>query len=379
MRILLLNPFHSGSHAAVAEGFRAHSRHDVTLLALSAAGGWRWRMRGAAITLARQLRAHMPADPRPFDMVLATDMLDLATFLGLARDLLGATPVAVYFHENQLTYPLPAGRQRDLAFPWINYTSALAADAVLFNSAFHQRALLEALPGLPGRYHDHQELDLVDIILDKAHVLPPGINLRRLDLPEKQELRTENQAQRSRFGAPVIVWNSRWEYDKGPEAFFAALRVLADAGRDFRVVALGEHVDPNEPNFLAAREWLGERVLAWGYAPDLASYRAWLWRADIVVSCAVQEFFGISVIEAMYCGCTPILPRRLSYPELLPADLHARCLYDDHASLVAQLAAAMDDLPNLPREGVRSIAARYDWYALAPEYDALFERVATRE
>lgn len=368
MRILLLNPFHSGSHAAVAEGFRAHSRHEVTLLALSAAGGWRWRMRGAAITLARQLRAHMQADPRPFDLVLATDMLDLATFLGLARDLLGATPVSLYFHENQLTYPLPAGRQRDLAFPWINYTSALAADAVLFNSAFHQRAFLEALPSLPGRYHDHQELDLLDIIAARAQVLPPGIDLRRLDLPE-------NDAQLSHSGVPLIVWNSRWEYDKGPEAFFAALRALAETGRDFRVAALGEHVDPNEPNFLAAREWLGDRVLAWGYAPDLASYRAWLWRADIVVSCAVQEFFGISVIEAMYCGCMPILPRRLSYPELLPAELHARCLYDDHASLVAQLAAALDDLPNLPRENFRNIAARYDWHALAPAYDALFEKI----
>ena len=96
----------------------------------------------------------------------------------------------------------------------------------------------------------------------------------------------------------------------------------------------------------------------------------------MVVSCAVQEFFGISVIEAMYCGCMPILPRRLSYPELLPAALHGRCLYDDHAGLVAQLAAAIDDLPNLPRNTVRGVAARYDWQALAPAYDALFEQIA---
>src|SRR5205085_515108 len=80
-----------------------------------------------------------------------------------------------------LTYPLPQGRVRDLSFPWINYTSALAADMVCFNSEFHRRVFLEALPGLVGRYHDHQELDLIASIAAKSHVLPPGIELARLD------------------------------------------------------------------------------------------------------------------------------------------------------------------------------------------------------
>ncbi|HEX9371740.1 MAG TPA: DUF3524 domain-containing protein, partial [Roseiflexaceae bacterium] len=59
MRILYLNPFHGGSHAAVAEGYARRSRHDITLLTLSIAGGWRWRMRGAAVTLARMLRENV--------------------------------------------------------------------------------------------------------------------------------------------------------------------------------------------------------------------------------------------------------------------------------------------------------------------------------
>ncbi|MBK9941856.1 MAG: DUF3524 domain-containing protein [Kouleothrix sp.] len=375
--ILLLNPFHAGSHAAVAEGYAARSRHTVTVLPLSQAGGWRWRMRGAAVTLARRLREQMREDrsaTRP-GLVVATDMLDLATFLGLTRDLIGGVPAALYMHENQLTYPLPAGRARDLAFPWINYTSALAADALFFNSAFHRAAFLAALPGLPGRYHDHHELDLIDAIGAKSQLLPPGIDLARLDQPEPPEPGTRQHPDHpdSPPGAPIILWNSRWEYDKGPAAFFAALRALAARGVDFRVVVVGEQIDPNEPNFQAARAWLGERVLAWGYLPDLQSYRAWLWRADIVVSCAVQEFFGISVIEAMYCGCVPILPRRLSYPELLPPALHAGCLYDDQDDLVEKLHHAIRNLPALRACDFRSVAARYDWRELAPEYDARFE------
>jgi Domain of unknown function (DUF3524). len=42
----------------------------------------------------------------PPDAVLATDMLNLPTWLGLMRRQLPATtPVALYMHENQLTYP----------------------------------------------------------------------------------------------------------------------------------------------------------------------------------------------------------------------------------------------------------------------------------
>jgi glycosyltransferase involved in cell wall biosynthesis len=368
MRVLFLNPFHGGSHAAVAEGYARHSRHDVTLLTLSIAGGWRWRMRGAAVTLARMLRAR---PPERYDLIVATDMLDLATFLGLTRDLTHGTPVALYMHENQLTYPLPPGRARDLTFPWINYTAALAADALLFNSAFHRDLFLRELPSLPGRYHDHRELDLLDAIAAKSAVLHPGIDLRRLD----------SQAGGSRAAPstpPTILWNSRWEYDKGPVAFFDALRELERRGVDFHLIVAGEAIDPGEPSFIAAREQMASRTLHWGYAPDLETYRELLAHADLVVSAARQEFFGIAVIEAMYCSCVPVLPRRLSYPELLPRAYHEACLYDDDAALADRLQATIGDIARLRANDFRAVAAPYDWSRMAPRYDALFERVAAR-
>ncbi|HEY3229305.1 MAG TPA: DUF3524 domain-containing protein [Roseiflexaceae bacterium] len=423
MHILFLNPFHGGSHAAVAEGYARHSQHDVELLTLSIAGGWRWRMRGAAVTFARMMRERqrpggketkrqgdkaradtvsrspgLPVSRSRFDLILATDMLDLTSFLALTRDLTAGIPAALYFHENQLTYPLPAGRARDLAFPWINYTSALAADAIFFNSVFHRRAFLDALPGLTGRYHDHQELALIDTIAAKAQVLPPGIDLSRLDdrrpttddqpMIDHEDPRPETQSNlKSKIqnlksvtpSSPVILWNSRWEYDKGPEVFFDALGALEARGVDFRLIVIGEHIDPRAPAFIAARERLAPRTLAWGYAPDTATYRDLLRRADIVVSTAIQEFFGISVIEAMYCGCVPILPRRLSYPEILPPEHHAVCLYDGQAALVEKLSAAIRDLPALKARDFRSIAVRYDWKDVAPRYDAALERIVKRE
>lgn len=369
MRILLLNPFHSGSHAAVAEGYVARSAHQISVLALSAAGGWRWRMRGAAVTLARRLAEQYGPGRAPFDLILATDMLDLAAFLGLARAQTAGIPTAVYFHENQLTYPLPPGRQRDLAFPWINYTSLLAADRIFFNSAFHRDALLEALPGLTGRFHDHQEQDLIAQIAERATVLPPGIDLARLD--HYRPTSTERLP-----GPPVILWNSRWEYDKQPQVFFAALEQLEARGIAFRLIVAGEHIDPRAPEFAAARQRFGARALAWGYAPDPAGYARLLWQADLVVSTAAQEFFGIALLEALYCGCVPVLPRRLSYPELLPRAYHADCLYDRDTDLADHMAAAIARLPALRAHDLRAVAAAFDWTHMAPCYDAAFEEVA---
>jgi glycosyltransferase involved in cell wall biosynthesis len=141
------------------------------------------------------------------------------------------------------------------------------------------------------------------------------------------------------------------------------------------VIVAGEHIDPNEPNFLAARAWLGPRVLAWGYAPDQDAYRAMLRLSDIVISTAIQEFFGISVIEALYCGCVPVLPRRLSYPELLPVEHHAACLYTDDGALADRLAATIRDLPALKQRNFRAVVQQYDWSRMAPQWDAVFEQL----
>jgi glycosyltransferase involved in cell wall biosynthesis len=369
MQILWLDAFHGGSHAAVAQGYARHSRHTVEILALPIAGGWRWRMRGAAVTFARMLRER--PDLWGADLLVATDMLDLATFLGLTRDILPRAPVALYMHENQLTYPLPSGRKLDLSFPWINYTALLAADAACFNSAFHRDALLAALPGLPGRFHDYREPELVAQIATRCHVLHPGIELAAFDQDAPGPHRDD-------AGPPVILWNSRWEYDKAPEAFFAALRAVAARGSQFRLIVAGEHIDPGEPNFAEARAWAEPFCLWWGYAPDPASYRALLRRADIVISTAVQEFFGIAVLEAVYAGCVPLMPRRLSYPELLPAALHQDYLYDSPEDLVGRIETTIAQIDTLRRPELRAMADRFRWERQAPLYDALFEDLATR-
>lgn len=356
MRILFLNPFASGSHAAFAEGLQRHSRHEVQLLSLPGLS-WRWRMRGGALALARMAGEQ----PRP-DLLLSTDMLDLAGFLALTRRWSANIPTLLYFHENQLTYPLPPGRERDLSFAFINYLSAQAADEVVFNSAFHRDEFLAALPGLLGRYYDYQELAGIEQVRHKSSALAPGLDLARLDAYRSERL----------DGPPTVVWNGRWEYDKAPTVFFAAVESLLARGHDFRLVLAGEPIDRHQAEFVALRERLGSRLLHFGYA-EPADYARLLWQADIVVATAIQEFFGIGVVEAIYCGCVPILPRRLNYPALLPAPLHQHCLYDDFGGLLRQLESALHNLHVLRALPLRQAVARFDWQQMAPAYDALFD------
>ena len=48
-------------------------------------------------------------------------------------------------------------------------------------------------------------------------------------------------------------------------------------------------------------------------------------KSKVMVSFALQENFGYSMLEAAYLGCMPIVPNRLVYPEMYSKD----CLYDD--------------------------------------------------
>ena len=96
-------------------------------------------------------------------------------------------------------------------------------------------------------------------------------------------------------------------------------------------------VQPAE--FEKARARLGARLAHYGYAESEADYARLLWDANIVLSTAIHEFFGVSIVEAIYCGCLPILPRQLNYPELIPAEWHDRCLYDDFDGLLARMRA----------------------------------------
>ena len=157
LTIWLLNPYHTGSHRAWAEGYASHSRHRVRILGMTG-NFWKWRMHGGALELAEQARALLATGERP-DLLLATSMVNLPAFLALVRREIAAVPVVLYMHENQLTYPPPPGAKRDLTYGMIQHLSMLAADRGLLQLGVSPGELVrraaaaaQALPGLhpPG-------------------------------------------------------------------------------------------------------------------------------------------------------------------------------------------------------------------------------------
>ena len=139
--------------------------------------------------------------------------------------------------------------------------------------------------------------------------------------------------------------------------------------------------------------------MQFGYVDDPAAYARWLWRADVLPVTSNHDFFGASVVQAIYCGCRPLLPRRLAFSEHIPEKLNGDYLYDGFDDLVSRLRAMLSDLrdahdrrvlsgsplepasphsfvsvssqpPPAPPE-LRAHVARYDWSVLAPRYDRL--------
>jgi glycosyltransferase involved in cell wall biosynthesis len=362
MRFLFLEPYYGGSHREFSDGWRESSRHEIELVTLPDRF-WKWRMRGAALALARRVER-----PERFDGLVASSMLSLAELRGLWGG--RCPPALLYFHENQITYPVPEGETRDVQFAFTNISSALAAERVLFNSDYHRRTFFEGLDATLAMMPDCRPGWVRRAIEERSAVLHPGCRFPR------EPARSPRQA-RPAGEPPLVIWNHRWEFDKDPGTFFRVLYGLADEGIPLRVALLGENFQFVPTPFLEARERLGPRVVQYGYAADRGDYLAWLARGDVVVSTALQENFGIAVVEAIRLGCYPLLPRRLSYPELLPAEFHDRCLYDGAADLADRLRALLRDPARLaePQPALAGAMERFSWERQIASYDAELDRL----
>ena len=179
-------------------------------------------------------------------------------------------------------------------------------------------------------------------------------------------------------GHPLVVWNHRWEFDKNPESFFKALDQVDRMGIDFRLAVLGENYQSAPPVFAEARHRFGDKIVQYGYVQSRDDYVGWLKKGWVAVSTAIQENFGISMVEAMRYGCLPLLPHRLAYPEVLPREFHADFLYRDDADLVNKLATLLRHPQRFAchRPVLAGMMARHAWPVMVDRYDRELERLS---
>lgn len=357
MKFLFLEPFYGGSHKIFAEGLIAHSRHGFDLHCLPARF-WKWRMRGAALYFLDRI-----AEPASYHGIITSDLMSASDFKAAAGP--NCPPILVYFHENQLTYPLSPGETMDHQFGFTDITSALAADRLLFNSGAHRQMFLDGLPKFLNRMPDYRPKWTIEAIKTKAGVCYPGC-----EFPADCAAGWGKTRQ-----PPMVLWNHRWEHDKDPETFFSVMEQIRQRGIDFRIAVLGETFARRPRAFDTALDRLGDRIVQFGYAAGRRQYFEWLKEASVVVSTARQENFGLSIVEAVRCGCLPILPDRLSYPELIAPKYHDTCLYRQTDELTDKLSAVLSD-PAAFEQQRFALASAMDQFAWPRRIEAFDNHLA---
>ncbi|MDJ0653362.1 MAG: DUF3524 domain-containing protein [Xanthomonadales bacterium] len=347
MKILLLSAYDAVSHQHWREGLvRELPEHQWSVLTLPPRH-FAWRIRGNALSW----RDH-PVLAQDHDLVLATSMVDLATLRGLVPAM-ARVPNLVYFHENQLAYP-DSERQKASVEPAItSLYSALAADRVAFNSRWNRDSFLDGMTQLLDRMPDGVPADALSQILQKATLLPVGIDARLL-IREKP---TET-------AAPLtLLWNHRWEYDKGPDRLLLALKELRRRQVGFRIDIAGQRFRQVPEALQTIQREFTHELGQFGPIEDRLEYEKRLSRGGLVLSTALHDFQGLAMLEAAAAGCVPMVPDRLAYPEFFPPQYRYASSPEDPeleaTALVDRMLAAPPVPPDLAELGWDQLAERY--------------------
>ncbi|MEX0845902.1 MAG: glycosyltransferase, partial [Balneolaceae bacterium] len=198
----------------------------------------------------------------------------------------------------------------------------------------------------------------------------PGLDLTSFD--KQPDTRDQNEN-------PVIVWNQRWQFDRNPAMFFRVLNRLNDIDLKFDLILAGDTQHEKPEEFEKAWKRYGQQITHFGYVDDKENYSKLLHSGDIVVSTASYEFFCVAIMEAIYCGCHPLVPNNLHYPELIPKGLqnpllHAPVLYETEDDLFHYLKDLLTGKTKpLPKASLQNINKHLDWPIHIREVDVLFE------
>ena len=362
MRGLLLSAYAADSHKRWRRGLlRELPDVDWTVLELPPRF-FSWRFRGNALTWALNERETLE---QHYDFLLATSMTDLATLKGLIPNL-QKIPTIVYFHENQFVYPIQhkVVQREVFHFCMLNIYTALSADVILFNSEYNRTSMLNGVRKLIQTMPDFAPKETTSIIEERSIVLP---------VPLEDSLFHSATTSSSSLS---ILWNHRWEYDKAPERFFAAMYALKDLNVDFTLHIVGQQFRSSPAIFATAKEHLAAHIQTWGYQKSKEDYLSCLQNANVIVSSALHEFQGLALLEAVACGCYPLAPNRLAYSEFLPES----CLYESHPddrqkemiSLLSKLQTISKHFPSVLPD-----VSHLQWSTLAARYRTVITQVTS--
>ncbi|XP_029937082.1 tRNA-queuosine alpha-mannosyltransferase isoform X2 [Myripristis murdjan] len=438
MNVLLVEAFYGGSHKQLIDLLKENVEGCIAYTL--PAKKWHWRARTAALHFMQSIPASSS-----YRVLFTSSVLNLCELVALRPDLASLKKV-LYFHENQLVYPVRKVQERDFQYGYNQVLSCLVADVVVFNSFFNMESFLSSISCFMRRMPDYHPKDLDKVIRPKCQVLhfplqfpdvtrflPNHKLLRRAaevshvdgvsalqgqqqhsqddpqaswpeelasqardvclnpepgrgKLDQEEDLwrspsNPENQGAEGEKDVMAkgikgvegqtkplhIVWPHRWEHDKNPELLFRTLLKLKERDLDFQLSVLGETFTDVPEIFAEARVLLDAHILHWGFLPSKDDYFRVLCQADVVVSTAKHEFFGIAMLEAVHCGCYPLCPKSLVYPEIFPAEY----LYSTPEQLCKRLQGLCRRPHVARRHNIKVNTTAYSWVALKEGFKSL--------
>ncbi|XP_023383251.1 glycosyltransferase-like domain-containing protein 1 isoform X8 [Pteropus alecto] len=234
MSILIIEAFYGGSHKQLVDLLQEDLENCV--LYTLPAKKWHWRARTSALYFSQNI----PISEH-YRILFASSVLNLTELAALRPDL-GKLKKILYFHENQLVYPVKKCQERDFQYGYNQILSCLVADVVVFNSVFNMESFLTSIGKFMKLIPDHRPKDLESIIRPKCQVIY----------------------------FPIKFPDVSREHDKDPESFFKVLMHLKDLGLNFHVSVLGETFTDVPAEYLySTPEQLSKRLQNFCKRPDI--------------------------------------------------------------------------------------------------------------
>ncbi|MDG2139859.1 MAG: DUF3524 domain-containing protein, partial [Gammaproteobacteria bacterium] len=222
--------------------------------------------------------------------------------------------------------------------------AAICADKIIFNSNYNRDTFIKGVKHLLKTLPEKIPTEVLDKLENNTVIPVPLPNINR-----KESTTSKDQLS--------IIWNHRWEYDKGPELLLQLITEVDLRNLPIRFHIVGEQFRHTPKPFgdiqlklKSHASRLGLKLGAFGYINNRIEYHSLLQSSDLVLSTALHDFQGLAIQEACLAGCSPITPRSLVYPEYVPED----CMYENSNNGKEQVREIIEILVNrlqLKKEG----------------------------
>ena len=140
-------------------------------------------------------------------------------------------------------------------------------------------------------------------------------------------------------GVPVLLFVGRMMTYKGLPLILDALKLLMDAGQDFRMVFIGKGPDKELMEDKARSLGLEKRCIFVGPVYDREALRAWNTRADLFLFPSTFDTNGLVVREAAACGLASVLIAGSCAAEDVEDGVSGFLIEENAGSMAAKLAA----------------------------------------